>query len=156
VAARPQARDLRDARRRPDQPRLDTTTGAQIIEMLRLTTNGERGILQVSGLRYTIDEAKDAGKPPAVRNRLVAITMEDGSPIDPAKLYRVAMPDFLTTGGEGLQPVMQAVPPDRINITFDRTLRDVFADVLKTFPQPLVPKSDGRITVLNARPADSR
>jgi len=31
-------------------------------------------------------------------------------------------------------------------------LHDLFADALKTFPQPLVPKLDGRITVLNPPP----
>ncbi|HEY3054905.1 MAG TPA: 5'-nucleotidase C-terminal domain-containing protein, partial [Thermoanaerobaculia bacterium] len=131
-------------------PAVVTLTGAQIIDILRITTNGERGIMQVGGIRYTFDAAKDADKPPAERNRLVSVTMEDGSPLDPAKLYRVAMPDFLANGGDGLQPVMQTVPSDRITVTLDRPLHDVFADVLKTFPQPLVPKTDGRITVLNA------
>jgi 5'-nucleotidase len=137
-------------------PAVVTLTGAQILDILRLTTNGERGIMQVSGIRYTFDAAKDADKPPAVRNRLVAVTMEDGSPLDPTRLYRVAMPDFLASGGDALLPVMQNVPPDRIVVTLDRPLHDVFADVLKTFPQPLVPKVDGRVTVLNARPAESR
>ncbi|MGZ5493909.1 MAG: bifunctional metallophosphatase/5'-nucleotidase [Thermoanaerobaculia bacterium] len=128
-----------------------TMTGQQITDALRLTTTGERGILQVSGLRYTFDAAKDAGKSPGERNRLVSVTLEDGTPLDPNKLYRVAMPDFLAGGGDGLQAVINAIPADRIVILPDRgPLHDIFAEVLKTFPQPLVPKTDGRIIVLNA------
>ena len=128
-----------------------TMTGQQLTDTLRLTTSGERGIMQVSGLRYTFDAAKDADKPPSERNRLVSVTLEDGTPLDPNKLYRVAMPDFLAGGGDGLQVVINAIPADRIVILPDRGLmHDVFAEVLKTFPQPLVPKTDGRITVLNA------
>jgi len=131
-------------------PAVVTMTGAQLIEALRLTTSGERGIMQVSGIRYTFDAAKDADKPPAERNRLLSVTLEDGTPIDPAKLYTVAMPDFLADGGDGLLPVMQTIPPDRIKLSLDRPLHDIFVDELKTFPQPLVPKTDGRVTVLNA------
>lgn len=128
-----------------------TMTGQQLTDVLRLTTTGERGIMQVSGLRYTFDAAKDADKSPSERNRLVSVTLEDGTPLDPNKLYRVAMPDFLAGGGDGLQAVINAIPADRIVILPDRgPLHDVFADVLKTLPQPLVPKTDGRITVLNA------
>jgi 5'-nucleotidase len=128
-----------------------TMTGQQLTDALRLTTSGERGIMQVSGLRYTFDAAKDADKSPSERNRLVSVTLEDGTPLDPNKLYRVAMPDFLAGGGDGLQAVINAIPADRIVILPDRgPLYDVFGDILKTFPQPLVPKTDGRITVLNA------
>ncbi|HSP34500.1 MAG TPA: 5'-nucleotidase C-terminal domain-containing protein [Thermoanaerobaculia bacterium] len=124
-------------------------TGAQIAEALRLTTNGERGIMQVSGLRYTYDAAKDRDKPANDRSRLVSVTLPDGTPLDPAKVYTVAMPDFLATGGDGLLPVTSAIPADRIRFDQVEPLHDVFADVLRSFPQPLVPKTDGRITVLN-------
>jgi len=119
-------------------------TGAQIAEVLRLTTNGDRGIMQVSGLRYTFDAARPAG------DRLVSVTLPDGTPLDPQKVYTVAMPDFLATGGDGLLPVTRTIPADRIRFDQNAPLHDVLADVLRTFPQPLVPKTDGRITVLNA------
>ena len=133
-------------------PAIVTLTGAQIADILRLTTAGDRGIMQVSGLRYTYDAAKDADKPLAERNRLVSVTLEDGSPLDPTKLYRVAMPDFLAAGGDGFLPITSTLTPDRIAVMQDPSLHDLFADVLKTFPQPLVPKLDGRITVLNPPP----
>lgn len=133
-------------------PTLVMMTGAEIQEVLRLTTAAGRGIMQVSGLRYTFDMTADKDKPVAERNRLVSVTLEDGSPLEPARLYRVAMPDFLAFGGDGFLPVTSTIPADRITILQDRTMHDVFADVLKTFPQPLTPKLDGRITVLNAPP----
>ncbi|HSP14339.1 MAG TPA: 5'-nucleotidase C-terminal domain-containing protein [Thermoanaerobaculia bacterium] len=127
-----------------------TMTGAQIAEVLRLTTAGDRGIMQVSGLRYTFDAAKDADKPPAARNRLISVTLDDGTPLDPNKLYAVVMPDFLATGGDGFLPVTSTIPPERLRFDQNKALHDVFADVLRTFPQPLQPKIDGRITALNA------
>ena len=131
-------------------PAIVRMTGAQIREVLRLTTlNGERGIMQVSGLRYTVDAAKDAGKPAAERDRIVSVTLADGSPLDPSKLYRVVMPDFLALGGDGFDSVTSTIPADRIEILPSRTLHDVFAEMLRTLPQPLTPKLDGRLTVLN-------
>ncbi len=133
-------------------PAIVTMTGAEIVEALRLTTNGERGILHVSGLRYTFDAKKDSEKPPAERNRVLSVTLDDGTPIDPTKAYTVAMPDFLATGGDGLLPVTRAIPPERFRFDQNKPLHDVFVDVLRTFPQPLEPKVDGRITVLNGQP----
>ena len=130
-------------------PAVITLRGAQITDLLRMTTVGDRGIMQMSGLRYTFDAAKDADKAPPDRNRLVSVTLEDGSPLDPAKLYRVAVPDFLATGGDGFLPVTSTLTPDRITIIEDRPLHDLFSDELKKLPQPLAPKLDGRITVLN-------
>ncbi len=136
-------------------PAIVTLTGAQIVELLRLSTAGDRGLLQVSGLRYTVDAAKDMDKPVAERNRLVSVTLADGSPIDPAKTYRVIMPDFLAQGGDAFLPVTSTLSPDKISISLDRPLHDIFADALKTLPQPLTPKTEGRITVLNAPPRRS-
>lgn len=133
-------------------PSIVTLTGAQIVDILRITTAGDRGIMQVSGLRYTYDAARDAGKPAAERDRLVSVTLADGSPLDPARSYRVAMPDFLARGGDGFLPVTSTLTPDRITIMQEPPLHDLFAGVLKTLPQPLVPKLDGRITVLNPPP----
>ncbi len=133
-------------------PAIVTMTGAEITEALRLSTLGERGIMQVSGVRYTFDAKKDSDKPPAERNRVLSVTLDDGTPIDPNKTYTVAMPDFIATGGDGLLPVTGTIPPERFRFDQNETVHDVLIDVLRTFPQPLVPKVEGRITVLNAQP----
>ena len=130
-------------------PAVVTMTGAQIIETLRLTTTGVRGITQVSGLRYTVDAAKDNDKPVAERNRIVSVTREDGTPLDPEGLYTVAMPDFIAAGGDNTNPVMSTIPRERIKISYARPIRDVLAELWAKKQQPLTPPVAGRITVLN-------
>ena len=130
-------------------PAIVTMTGAQLRQMLQVTSiGGGRGILQTSGLRYTFDESRDAGKPAAQRNRLTEVTLPDGRPLDPNALYRVAMIDFLLAG-EGLEPLMKQIPAERIKVDYSRPIRELLIDALKAMPQPLTPKVDGRITVLN-------
>ncbi len=133
-------------------PTIVMMTGAQIREVLRLTTGADRGIMQVSGLRYTFDAAAGKDKPAGERDRMLSVTLADGSPLDPEKLYRVAMPDFLAAGGDGFLPVTSTIPAGRVSVLQERTLHDLFAAELKSFPQPLTPALDGRITVLNAPP----
>lgn len=133
-------------------PTIVTMTGAQIAETLRLTSSGNTGIMQVSGLRYTVDAAKDKDKPAAERNRIVSITRTDGTPLDPDALYTVAMPDFIAAGGDNTESVMNAIPRDRINISYARPIRDVLAEAWAKKPQPLEPKTEGRITILNLAP----
>jgi 5'-nucleotidase len=130
-------------------PAMVTLTGAELKRMLEITSiGGGRGILQTSGLHYTFDETRDADKPAAQRNRLLSVTLADGKPLDPAALYRVATVDFLVTG-EGLEPLMKTIPADRIKIDYSRPIREVLIDGLKAMPQPLTPKVDGRVTVVN-------
>lgn len=119
-------------------------TGAQIAAALRISVNGGRGVLQPSGFRFTVDYAKKGDDP------IVSVTTANGTPLDPTAIYSVAMPDFLANGGDGLLPVTQTIPADRIKIDQSRPIRDVTIDALRTMPQPLEPKPDGRITVENA------
>jgi 5'-nucleotidase len=131
-------------------PAVVTMTGSEIVETLRLTSTGIRGLMQVSGLRYTIDAAKDNDKPAEERNRIVSVTREDGTPLEMDKLYTVAMPDFLAAGGDSTKGVMDKIPRERISISYARPIRDVLVEVLSKKPQPIAPRVEGRITVLNA------
>lgn len=124
-------------------PAIVTMTGRQVIDAIRHTSGGDRGILQVSGVRYTIDRARPAGE------RVTEVTLANGDPIDPAKLYTVVMPDFLAHGGDGMAPVTETVPADRIRIDENDVLRDVVAETLKKRGVPLSPSTEGRITVIN-------
>jgi 5'-nucleotidase len=118
-------------------------SGQDIIDVLQLVTTGDRGLMQVSGIRYVFDAALPAG------HRVTSVTLADGTPLDPKAIYSVAMPDFLAVGGDGLMPVMSKLPKDRISTDFSRPLRDVWAEMFHKHEQPLVPKTDGRITGLN-------
>lgn len=127
-----------------------TLSGAEIVEALRLTSTGARGILQVSGLRYTIDASKDAELPPDERDRVVSVTLADGSPLEMDRLYTVAMPDFVAAGGDGTRPLFDRIPRNRIATSYLHPLRDALVEVLRALPQPLQPQTDGRITLVNA------
>jgi 5'-nucleotidase len=124
-------------------PALVILTGAQLVDLLRATSTGQRGIMQVSGLRYTFDASKTG------LDRFVSVTRDDGSPLDPEKLYTVVMPDFIAAGGDGAQDVMKSVPADRIQTTYAAPIRDVVIEQLARVGAPIEPKVDGRITVLN-------
>ena len=124
-------------------PTLVILTGAQLIDLLRITSTGQRGIMQVSGLRYTYDAALKG------TDRFVSATIEDGSPIDPEKLYTVVMPDFVASGGDGTGEVMKGVPADRIQTSFAAPIRDIVIEQLAGQEKALEPKVEGRITVLN-------
>lgn len=117
-------------------PAVVTMSGAQVIEMLRITTTGGRGLLQVSGLRYT-----------AAAGGVSNVNLASGAPIDPQASYRVAMPDFLAAGGEGLGPLMRTIPRNRIDVDLSRTIRDFVIETLRRRPQPLATPPAGRITV---------
>ncbi|HEX7150668.1 MAG TPA: 5'-nucleotidase C-terminal domain-containing protein [Thermoanaerobaculia bacterium] len=132
-------------------PAVVQLTGAQIGELLRLTTNGERGILQVSGLKYSYDAALDPQKPPAERNRLITVTKANGEALQPDQLYTVAMPDFVAAGGDGTAPLMKTISPDRIFVDQNRPMRELLIEVLKKREgAPIAPIVEGRITVMNA------
>ncbi len=51
-------------------------------------------VTQVSGLRFRFD----VGRPEM--QRLIELTLADGSPLDPAKTYKVAANNFMATGGD--------------------------------------------------------
>src|SRR5207248_421964 len=83
--------------------------------------------------------------------RVTQVTLANGQPLDPNAIYRVAMPDFLAQGGDGLKPVTDTIAPDRITIEAGgHTFRDVFIDTVRQWPQPVDVKTDGRVTIIDA------
>jgi len=71
-------------------------SGRELLQVLKRSVMGEReeedgGFLQVSGIRYTI-------KGRAVREVTIG---RNALPLDPDKTYRVAVTDFLASGGDG-------------------------------------------------------
>jgi 5'-nucleotidase len=51
-------------------------------------------MLQISGMKYTWDSTKDGDK-------IISITLADGTPIESDKTYSVTVNSFLSTGGDG-------------------------------------------------------
>ena len=86
-------------------------SGAELRRLLELAHSTDRGaVFPVSGLELTL--ARCPGP-----QRLQGVTLAGGGALEPGKTYRVALPDFLARGGDGLAPVIRALPPERVDLT---------------------------------------
>jgi 5'-nucleotidase len=98
------------------------------------------GFLQVSGVSFTFDPAKD----PMSR---VSDVMVAGSPIDEAASYTLATNDFLVGGGDGFdvlkEAFLQGAPIPNGDLT------NVFVTYLGNHETDLTPKLEGRIVMLD-------
>ncbi|MCE9667841.1 5'-nucleotidase C-terminal domain-containing protein [Myxococcus stipitatus] len=84
-----------------------TLSGDELRRLLELAHGWERGmVFAVSGLELTL--ARCPGP-----TRLRAVTLTGGIPLEPTRRYRVALPDFLARGGDGLEGVTRPLPPER-------------------------------------------
>lgn len=78
-------------------------TGSQLLQALEHGVAGEGGkgpaLLQVAGLRYTVDAVRPAG------SRIVSADMVSAegraTPLETERRYRVALPAYLARGGDG-------------------------------------------------------
>ncbi|MDA8442274.1 MAG: 5'-nucleotidase C-terminal domain-containing protein [Peptococcaceae bacterium] len=125
-------------------------TGAQVKVILEYMTSGIKGMGHISGLRFSYDPNKPArfvsenGKiveNPA-NSRVTGMTTSDGKPIDLAKVYKVAAPDFIATGGDNYP-----FPANSTNLVATHVLvRDALLNDLTT-RQVLNYQPDGRIVI---------
>lgn len=119
-------------------------------------TNGK--FPQVSGIKYTFDAAKPAGE------RIVSVTLADGTPLDLDAWYTLACNDFMCGGGDGYTMLNVLAPEESdghngetaaqdlpgcklVNRTNDY-YRNVVSDYIKA-QGSIAPALDGRITILN-------
>ncbi len=94
--------------------------GSQLIDLVRIGTSGEHGMLQVAGIRVVADRAKGD----------VRVTMADGTPIDPEATYTVVTNSYLASGGSGFDRVVSKLPRGAIQIEGDLLL-DVLVRYLR-------------------------
>jgi len=117
-----------------------SVSGARLREALeqglaRLEREGG-GYLQVSGLRMTYDPAR------AVGQRLVTLEV-GGGPVDPARIYTVAVVDYVAGGGDGITALRDA------HVLVDGVSGPQLADVLLAAiaeQGTIHPNVDGRLT----------
>jgi 5'-nucleotidase len=119
-----------------------TLTGAQVKAVLEQQFNDTAAnsdkILQVSGIRESYDRSRAAG------DRITALTLTDGTPIDPAAPYTVAANSFLATGGDGFTVFKQGT-----DVTSLGTDIDALEHYVESLPQPFTapdPAATPRIT----------
>ncbi len=105
-------------------------TGRQLRDIVAqyLARDGS-GFLLVAGLRYRVRCGKT----------LVLTGLHDahGHPIEPTRIYRVALSDFLLAGGDGFGRVLRKVPATRKHILRGRLVRDTLIAHLRALTHPL-------------------
>jgi 5'-nucleotidase len=115
-----------------------TCTGGQIEALLEQQFNGGNGVLQVSeGFAYSYS----ASAAPGNKIDPASITI-DGTPISPMTNYRVAMNNFLATGGDGFSVFTQCTDPLGGEIDLDALVAYFEAN------SPVSPGPQDRITRL--------
>jgi 5'-nucleotidase len=124
-------------------------TGAQLRLLYRLGSSGAHGVLQTSGATYAFDPARtdgtdldgDGGIAPFEVDRLCDVRVA-AAPIDPERVYKVVVSDFLYGGGDDLGLAFQGATVleegplvrDRIGTWMSRRERCV------DDPSPVVPE----------------
>ncbi len=118
-------------------------TGKQLKDLIRIGTSGySTGISCLSGVRVTVDTHveeiedwnSDGKKEEWEKNRLVDVTLEDGTEIDDDKYYSVATQNFLgDMGGDYYGHVTNQVPAEKKDIYHTITYREAAAEYLKYF-----------------------
>lgn len=113
---------------------------------------------QVSGIKYTFDGSKPAGQ------RIISVTLDDGTPLDMDKWYSVACNDFMCGGGDGYTMFNVLNPDNNTNSSSETSTqelpgcklvyrtndyyRTVVSDYIKKKGN-IAPALEGRITILN-------
>ncbi|MCS0638812.1 bifunctional metallophosphatase/5'-nucleotidase [Streptomyces sp. LP05-1] len=121
-------------------------TGAQLIEGLKQQVSGANEsspkILQVSrGLTYTLDMTRTGAA------RVVDGSVKlNGTPLDPATTYRVAMNEFLAGGGDGFPALGQG--KNKLVGPSDLDLLNAYLAANSSPTAPLAPPAADRITVV--------
>jgi 2',3'-cyclic-nucleotide 2'-phosphodiesterase (5'-nucleotidase family) len=83
--------------------------------------NPKIGMVQFSGITVKYDESKPQGQ------RIVSVTMLNGSPLQPEKIYRVVTNDFMASGGDEYTMFKEGKNGRDTNIP----VRDVWVEAVK-------------------------
>ncbi len=98
------------------------------------------GLLLVAGLRYRVR----CGPP----YRLLELTDDGGHPLDPTRIYRVALSDFLLSGGDRFGRVLSRIPAARKRVLRGRLVRAALLRYLRSRRAPLGAPAQGRSRAL--------
>jgi len=122
-----------------DLVRMDVT-GAQITRLLNQQWAGQPfpRILQISGLRYTWDNARPVG------DRIVEVRDGAGNLLNPAATYSVTANSFIAAGGDNFTVLTEGT-----NRVIGPVDLDALIDHIQSLPQPFSAAIVGRILRLN-------
>lgn len=74
----------------------------------------------------------------------------NGTSIDPNKVYKIAVNDYLAGGGDGYVVLTRSV--DTFNTSL--LMSDIVIDYVQSLPSPITPKTDGRINIIGGLKLD--
>jgi len=112
-------------------------TGAQVRLALEDALATGR-VTQASGIRYVFDASRERMK------RLVEISLADGSRLDEARTYRVAINDFMATGGDDSDVLRKGANRKETDVLV-REAMEAFVKGLETRGAKLDYREEGRI-----------
>lgn len=108
--------------------------GKDLAPLFESFVRGKEANSHVSGLEIVYDPAKPVGE------RIVSLTLSDGKPIDPSKIYTLALNDFMIDDPGFMKP-QYVVSTQVLPIELSAAL----AEYLKRLPQPVVAPTEVRI-----------
>ncbi|PZR18819.1 MAG: bifunctional metallophosphatase/5'-nucleotidase [Archangium gephyra] len=119
-------------------------TGEQLERLLTAAYGSKKGVFQVSGLDVKLSRC-------VVPDRLRGFTLPGGKKIDPSRRYRVAMPDFLARGGDGLAPVLATIDPSQVDLADNKgsNVRDDLINHWQAKKEVFKAPKPGRITFVD-------
>lgn len=120
-------------------------TGEQLDRLLTAAYGSKKGVFQVSGLEVKLSRC-------VVPDRLRGFSLPGGKKIDPNKKYKVALPDFLARGGDGLAPVLATIDPSQVDLAENKgsNLRDDLIAWWQTKKETFKPPRTGRVTFVDS------
>jgi 5'-nucleotidase len=118
--------------------------GRTLLAALENGASGEHGLVQVSGVRFTVDPHAQPGR------RVRSPRLEDGRPVRLYATYSVTVNEFMFQGGDGYTMLADARLAENTGITD----LDAFVHHLQEgLPQPIRYELQGRIRFLEDVPA---
>jgi 5'-nucleotidase len=111
-----------------------SVSGSKIRQALERGYSGDRGVLQLSGVKATLD-------PTALPGGRVGNVSIEGKPLDPGQLYTIAVTGFLSGGGDGFLEFQEGGPEGD-----GKLLRDALTACAKK-EKTLAPPALGRVSV---------
>jgi 5'-nucleotidase len=122
-----------------------TLSGEQLRRLLQVAYGAHKGVFQLSGLTVKL-------RPCPGPDRLLDVRMADGRPLPAGRPFRVAVPDFLARGGDGLDTVLRTLPEGSVDLGERRehNFRDALIAHWQEQGRPLSASVAGRIQMAPA------
>ncbi|RKH63361.1 bifunctional metallophosphatase/5'-nucleotidase [Corallococcus interemptor] len=115
----------------------------ELRRFLSLAYGGRKGVFAISGLEVTLGACPGP-------ERFQGVTLPGGKPLKAKGTYRVAVPDFLLRGGDGVGPLTSTLPRERINLLQGQDLREVLVEYGRAHGNALKPPALGRVRLTKA------